>query len=158
MKPRKVIFIFRIFNHTRQYDKYFSAGNGNVVNGMPLPDINYDVIKRELTPILNCRLIVKFQIQVFFGGIRIQSNKPKMAYSRDLPKMAVCHCQAWVQVQGLSQISKRPGPGACSYNCNVSTTTTHHHPWNFSEQNNIEISSCMNWLVIWDPSGGGRRS
>jgi len=43
-----------IFNHTRQYDKYFSAGNGNVVNGMPLPDINYDVIKRELTPILNC--------------------------------------------------------------------------------------------------------
>ena len=36
------------------------------------------------------------------------------------------NCQAWVQVQGLSQISKRPGPGACSYNCNVSTTT--HHP------------------------------
>ena len=33
------------------------------------------------------------------------------------------YCQAWVQVQGLSQISnKRPGPGACSYNCNV----THH--------------------------------
>ena len=35
------------------------------------------------------------------------------------------NCQARVQVQGLSQISnKRPGPGACSYNCNVST----HHP------------------------------
>ena len=35
------------------------------------------------------------------------------------------YCQAWVQVQGLSQISnKRPGPGAWSYNCNVSTTTT----------------------------------
>ena len=33
-----------------------------------------------------------------------------------------------------------------------------HHPENFSEQNNIEISSCMNWLVIWDPLGGGRRS
>ena len=34
------------------------------------------------------------------------------------------YCQARVQVQGLSQISKRPGHGACSYNCNVST----HHP------------------------------
>ena len=45
--------------------------------------------------------------------------------------------------QGLSQISERPGPGACSYNCNVSTH--HHHPWNFSEQKNIEISSYMNW-------------
>ena len=34
-------------------------------------------------------------------------------------------CQARVQVQGPSQISnKRPGPGACSYNCNVTTTTT----------------------------------
>ena len=34
------------------------------------------------------------------------------------------YCQARVQVQGLSQISnKRPGPGACSYNCIVSTTT-----------------------------------
>ena len=31
-------------------------------------------------------------------------------------------------------------------------------PWNFSEQNNIEISSYINWLVIWDPSAGGRRS
>ena len=66
------------------------------------------------------------------------------------------NCQARVQVQGLSQISnKRPGPGACSYNCNVSTTT---HPLNFSEQNNIEISSCMNRLVILDSSGGDRRS
>ena len=35
------------------------------------------------------------------------------------------YCQARVQVQGLSQISKRPGPGACSYNCNVPTTTHH---------------------------------
>ena len=52
------------------------------------------------------------------------------------------NCQARVQVQGLSQISnKRLGPGACSYNCNV---THHHHPYNFSEQNNIEISSCVN--------------
>ena len=66
--------------------------------------------------------------------------------------------QARVQVQGLSQISnKRPGPGACYYNCNVSTTTTTHPPPNFSEQNNIEISSCMIWLVIWDPSEGGER-
>ena len=52
------------------------------------------------------------------------------------------YCQAWVQVQGLSQISnKRPGPGACSYNCSSPPT---HHQENFSEQNNIEISSCMN--------------
>ena len=35
-------------------------------------------------------------------------------------------------------------------------TTT--HPGNFSEQNNIEIFSCMNWSIIWNPSGGGRRS
>ena len=41
------------------------------------------------------------------------------------------YCQARVQVQGLSQISnKRPGPGACSYNCNVT-----HPPENFSEHN-----------------------
>ena len=41
-------------------------------------------------------------------------------------KALLLFCQARVQVQGLSQISnKRPGPGACSYNCNVSTTT---HP------------------------------
>ena len=33
------------------------------------------------------------------------------------------NCQARVQVQGLSQISnKRHGPGACSYNCNVTIT------------------------------------
>ena len=63
------------------------------------------------------------------------------------------YCQARVQVQGLSQISKSPGPGAWLYNCNAT-----HHPPNFSEQNNIEISSSMNWSVIWDPSGGGRRS
>ena len=63
-------------------------------------------------------------------------------------------CQAQVQVQGLFQISKRPGPEACSYNCNATT----HHPGDFSEQNNIEISSCMNWLVIWEPSGGSMRS
>ena len=30
-----------------------------------------------------------------------------------------------VQVQGLSQIFKRPGPGACSYIC-LSPPTTHH--------------------------------
>ena len=50
--------MFRFLNQTaRQYDKYFSggAGNGSVVNGIELPEINYDVIKRELTPILNCR-------------------------------------------------------------------------------------------------------
>ena len=35
------------------------------------------------------------------------------------------NCQARVQVQGLSQISnKRPGPGACSYNCNVTHPPT----------------------------------
>ena len=50
--------LFRYLNQTaRQYDKYFSggAGNGSIVNGIELPEINYDVIKRELTPILNCR-------------------------------------------------------------------------------------------------------
>ena len=68
-------------------------------------------------------------------------------------KLSLAHlkyCQARFQVQGLSQISnKRPGPGACSYNCNA--THHHHHPENFSEQNNIEISSCMNTLIIWHP-------
>ena len=55
--------------------------------------------------------------------------------------------------QGLSQISKRLGPGACSNNCNVST----HHPGNFSVQNNFEISSCMNWIVIlWKILGNFR--
>ena len=34
------------------------------------------------------------------------------------------YCQARVQVQGLSQISKRPGPGACSYNCMSPPPTT----------------------------------
>ena len=38
-----------------------------------------------------------------------------------------------------------------------STIAMSPQPENFSEQNNIEISSCMNWLVIWDPSGGVRR-
>ena len=45
-------------------------------------------------------------------------------------KLSLAHlkyCQARFQVQGLSQISnKRPGPGACSYNCNATTTTTTH--------------------------------
>ena len=45
-------------------------------------------------------------------------------WSKNLTTKHSVYCQARVQVQGLSQISnKRPGPGACSYNCNVSTTT-----------------------------------
>ena len=52
-----------------------------------------------------------------------------------------------LQSQGLFQISKRPGPGAYSYNCNGTTT---HPPNNHetSEWNNNEISSHMNLLVI----------
>ena len=47
------------------------------------------------------------------------------------------YCQARVQVQGLSQISKRPGPGACSYI--ISPPTHPSLPENFSEQNKIEF-------------------
>ena len=58
---------------------------------------------------------------------RIASNENENTATNLKNKILVkkVNCQARVQVQGLSQISdKRPGPGACSYNCNVST----HHP------------------------------
>ena len=57
---------------------------------------------------------------------------------------SVCNkgnCQARVQVQALSQFSKRPGPGTWSYYCNV-TTTTHK-----TFQSRITLKSLINSLT-----------
>ena len=53
----------RLLHHQHQqqarshYSGYLCSGpgNGSLGAGLELPDINYDVIKRELTPILGCR-------------------------------------------------------------------------------------------------------
>ena len=55
--------LHRLLHHQHQhqarshYSGYLCSGpgNGSLGAGLELPDINYDVIKRELTPILGCR-------------------------------------------------------------------------------------------------------
>ena len=55
----------RLLQHQHQqqarshYSGYLCSGpgNGSLGAGLELPDINYDVIKRELTPILGCRSV-----------------------------------------------------------------------------------------------------
>ena len=47
-----------------------------------------------------------------FKGILLYKVRCPCVYLSPSPYI----CQAWVQVQGLSQISKRHGPGACSHN------------------------------------------
>ena len=45
---------------------------------------------------------------------QIRRTSKSCLYFRDhmVQEEKQAYCQAWVQVQGLSQISKRPGPGA----------------------------------------------
>ena len=56
-------------HHHHQARSHYSGylcsgpGNGSLGAGLELPDINYDVIKRELTPILGCRSVSTGQIQ-----------------------------------------------------------------------------------------------
>ena len=51
----------RLLQHQARshYSGYLCSGpgNGSLGAGLELPDINYDVIKRELTPILGCRSV-----------------------------------------------------------------------------------------------------
>ena len=53
----------RLLHHQQQARSHYSGylcsgpGNGSLGAGLELPDINYDVIKRELTPILGCRSV-----------------------------------------------------------------------------------------------------
>ena len=69
------------------------------------------------------------------------------------------YCQARVQVQDLSQISnKRPGPGACSYNCNV----THPPPTHETFLSRITLKSLHVWSdyspeTLQEEVGGVRR-
>ena len=102
---------------------------------------------------------------VYFNELNWQKYWPRT----DLIRLMIIHvvfipcCKARVQVQGLSQISKRPGRGAWSYNCNVT-----HPPLNFCEWNNIDISipppyqtklhdSKSNHRREWEGVGGGRK-
>ena len=69
-----------------------------------------------ITPIPFLNMAVYFQncqarVQVGPGQVQVGSRS------------APCNLKKF-QYQGLFQISKRPGPGACSYNCNATTTTT----------------------------------
>ena len=56
-------------------------------------------------------------VKLGYRSVQVGTGRVKVG-SRSAP------CELW-KFQGLSPISKRPGPGAWSYNCNVSTTTNH---------------------------------